>query len=86
MLPHEGEIRWLCRRGQRELDVIFSGFLSDVYPTLDGNGKQSFITLLGEQDPVIMDWLFSRTQAATQDMRAIVAQLQGYCGLNKTKV
>ena len=59
---NQQQLVWRCRRGVRELDVLFTSFLEKEYPNLDSQLQQQFQLLLDEQDPIIMHWLFQRQQ------------------------
>lgn len=54
---HLGRLAWMCRRGLKELDVLIQPFFQNVYPGLDGNLQQSFVSLLQEEDADLLDWL-----------------------------
>jgi len=75
------QLVWRCRRGVRELDVLLGRFLDSEYPKLNDEGKQAFERFLAEQDPIIMDWLFSRSSPEDSGIADIVARLQGISGL-----
>jgi antitoxin CptB len=70
-----GKIRWRCRRGVRELDVLLTRFLDQSYDTLSNSQKIAFCKLLEVQDPIIMDWIFARSSLDDNDLQEIVRQL-----------
>ena len=76
------QLVWRCRRGVRELDVLFGRFLEQSYPALDENGKRAFERLLDVQDPEIMDWLFGREQSQDPELQALIESLQRLSGLD----
>lgn len=51
------QIKWRCRRGVLELDVIFSRFLEKKYDTLNEDERKAFFKLLEQQDPILQRWL-----------------------------
>lgn len=69
------QLRWRCRRGVRELDVLFGNYLEKRYPELDVSQQQCFQKLLEVQDPVIMDWLFGNS-APTADHAELVPTIE----------
>lgn len=75
------QLRWRCRRGVRELDVLFGRFLEHEHQGLDAQGVSAFERLLEVQDPVIMDWLFDRTKPTEPDLQALIDQLKKLSGL-----
>jgi antitoxin CptB len=58
--PREEEmnrLRWQCRRGMLELDLLLHRFLAAGYPALDDGGRTDFVRLLGYPDQILQDWL-----------------------------
>ncbi len=55
-------LRWLCRRGMLELDVIFERFLERGYQTLTQPQQELFERLLKEQDPILYSWFLGYEQ------------------------
>ena len=68
----EGQLRWQCRRGLLELELLLLKFLEEGYPCLPPHQKQDFVQLLQESDHSLQQWLFGQTQAATLEMQALV--------------
>ena len=67
-----GKLRWRCRRGTRELDVLLSGFLENHYQSLEPDLRSAFQALLDNEDDQLWDWLTGRRPAAEQNLRDIV--------------
>ena len=72
---------WRCRRGVRELDVLFTRFLEHEYQNLAETEQVDFQRLLEVQDPIIMDWLFAKSCSEDDGLQLIVGRLQA---LSKT--
>lgn len=53
-------LRWRCRRGMRELDLMLTRFLEEQLPFLSAAHRQAFETLLTCEDQEILDWLMGR--------------------------
>ena len=53
-------IRWRCRRGMLELDLILARFLTDKIDTLDESQAQLLDRLLTYPDQDLFDWLMAR--------------------------
>jgi antitoxin CptB len=58
----EGQIRWYCRRGMKELDDLLVRFCDQYLDQLKPDERAAFIQLLELQDPVLMDYLGGRMQ------------------------
>jgi antitoxin CptB len=56
-LPELGKLRWHCRRGTRELDVLVTRYLEKYYEDALLEDKWSFIRLLECQDPDLIAWI-----------------------------
>lgn len=81
-LPPFGRLRWLCRRGTRELDSILGGFLEDNYSAADIQTQHAFVALLSCQDPDIYDWLMGANRPPETHLAGIIELLQIKYGIN----
>ncbi len=68
-------MRWRCRRGMRELDVLLMAFLDQRYASLGDEAQQAFESLLSLPDPDILDLLSGRARAQDAALRDVVEQL-----------
>jgi antitoxin CptB len=71
-------LRWRCRRGMRELDMIFDLFLIEDYPALDPTRRQAFVRLLEVNDPELYDWVLGRTVPTADDFFELVERLKAH--------
>jgi antitoxin CptB len=53
MAPDVGRLRWRCRRGMKELDILLTRYMDERYRTAPAEEQQAFQGLLETQDPVI---------------------------------
>ncbi|MDG2203115.1 MAG: succinate dehydrogenase assembly factor 2 [Burkholderiales bacterium] len=53
-------IRWSCRRGLLELDLVLQRFLNDHYLSLTAEQKKTFTRLLGLPDNDLLDLAMER--------------------------
>lgn len=77
------QLKWRCRRGVRELDVLLTHYLAEQYDELPTDEQQAFQRLLEVQDPVIMDWIFNKYPADDKQLQGVICQLQELSGINK---
>lgn len=49
-------LRWQCRRGMLELDMLLEAFLDQGYSELPPQQQRRFIALLSYPDPLIHAW------------------------------
>ncbi len=55
-------MRWRCRRGLLELDLILNGFLETRYAHLDADQRRLFNELLEETDNDLLDLAMGRCE------------------------
>jgi len=54
---NEARIKWLLRRGMKELDVMFGRYHAHRYPVAPEAERAAFVALLdGPQEPDIYAW------------------------------
>ncbi|GAC1301154.1 MAG: succinate dehydrogenase assembly factor 2 [Steroidobacteraceae bacterium] len=59
-----GKLRWRCRRGMKELDVLLRRYLDEAYPAAPLEQKLAFVNLLERQDPVIYAYFLGQDAPA----------------------
>jgi antitoxin CptB len=69
-------LRWQCRRGMLELDLLLNRFLDAGFVELDPAGRTDFVRFLGYQDQIIHDWLMGRAVPADAPLRRLVVRIQ----------
>ena len=70
-------LRWRCRRGTKELDIVMNRYLNERYETASAEEQASFNALLDIEDPIIFDWLMDKTQAEDANLQALIEILKG---------
>ena len=70
------KLRWRCRRGIKEMDVLFEQYLERYYTALDDTQKNHFEAFLEEADLDILDWITKRKPLDNADYQLILQQLQ----------
>lgn len=55
-------IRWQCRRGMLELDLVLNRFLENDLAGLDPAQLQTFRALLNEPDPQLLAWVMAQEE------------------------
>ena len=53
MAPDVGRLRWRCRRGMIELDILLARYMDERFSTASAQEQEAFRGLLEIQDPVI---------------------------------
>jgi antitoxin CptB len=70
-------IRWHCRRGLLELDLILARFMDRQYESLDGEGRALFRELLEHPDNDLLDWVLGRSAPPEARYRRVLELLRG---------
>jgi len=68
-------LRWQCRRGMRELDVVMLRFLEQRYPAASDDERFAFESLLELQDPVLLAYVTGKESPDNKVVADVVAQL-----------
>ena len=71
-------MRWRCRRGMKELDVLLGRFASRALDRLDDDELDALEYLLGQPDQDILEWIASATTALPPGMHRIVALVRSH--------
>lgn len=72
---HLSRMRWHCRRGMRELDVLLTRYFEEVYPSATSQQQQAFADLLDLQDPLIMAYVTGKQTPDSKDIADVIQQL-----------
>ena len=69
-------LRWRCRRGTREMDLLLLGFLERDYPHINAREQSLFSALLDEADPDLYAWIIEQAQPANPDYLPIIGKIK----------
>ena len=70
-----GELVWRCRRGLKELDLIFANWLDRRYAQASAGERALFARFLELPDPELAGYLLGHARPVDPDFAALVAQL-----------
>ena len=69
-------LRWRCRRGLLELDIVLGRFVEQHYAGLDVSQKKVFDALLDMPDTVLWDMIAGRQEAAQGEQQALLEKIR----------
>ena len=73
--PRElGRLRWRCRRGMKELDVLLTRYMDERYCGAPTAEQQAFKLLLETQDPVLYGYCLGSDRPPPQ-FRALIERI-----------
>lgn len=70
------QLRWRCRRGTLELDLILLRYLDNCYLVADKAEQLAFQQLLGLEDVILMRYLMADEQPDDQSLSAVIDHLR----------
>ncbi len=76
MMNTSPNIRWECRRGMLELDVLFQRVLDRHYADFSSVQKNLFSQLLRQDDPTLYDWLGAEIPCTDVTLQPIIHLLK----------
>jgi antitoxin CptB len=68
----QGRVRWRCRRGTLELDLLLERFVDTQFDRLDEPGRATFVRLLELPDQTLQGWLLGQAVPSDREVRRIV--------------
>ncbi|MFT6208246.1 MAG: antitoxin CptB [Colwellia sp.] len=75
LTDNKPRLRWACRRGMLELDILFMPFVDEAYDLLSEKDKQTFERLLEEQDPELFAWFMGHKVCEDKELNAMVQKI-----------
>jgi antitoxin CptB len=75
MSDHD-RIRWRCRRGMLELDLVLNAFLERHLAILEPHELEAFHALLERPDPELLDYVMGHAQPGAADECEVIALLR----------
>jgi antitoxin CptB len=69
-------LRWQCRRGMRELDLLLIRYLEGEYPTTSSADQRAFERLLELTDPELLSYLLHGERPADQELAHVIERVR----------
>ncbi len=77
--PEFNRLRWRCRRGMRELDVLLERYLERRWPTAPEGRRAAFRALLELPDPELAALCLGRSVTPVTSLAELIAEMT-HCG------
>ncbi|MDH5824363.1 succinate dehydrogenase assembly factor 2 [Luteimonas sp. RD2P54] len=71
-----GRLRWRCRRGMRELDVLFTRYLDQRWAAASDGERGLFLQLLDGEDDRLWRWFMGYEAAPDAELDALVRRIR----------
>ena len=75
-MSEEDRLRWKCRRGMLELDLLLKDFLDRDFDALDDQGRRRLDQLLDYPDAVLLEWFMGRIRPTDKDVAQLVDRIR----------
>ena len=73
----KARLKWLCRRGMKELDVLMERYLEHRYDVAPEIEREAFIALMAAEDPDIWAWVMGFQEMPEQrEIANVIEQLR----------
>ena len=69
-------LRWQCRRGTKELDLLLQRYLDSGYLIADDEEKALFVELLALEDDELIGVLMGELEVETREMKVLVGKIR----------
>lgn len=76
MNTERSRLKWRCRRGVKELDIIFEKYLSEHYDNADAKEQLAFSQLLKLEDPPLLSMLIGSADPKDTQQLILVKKLR----------
>lgn len=74
--PALQRLRWRCRRGMRELDVLLNRWLDREWAAASDGERAVFLRLLDCEDDRLWHWFMGHDSAADADLDILVQRIR----------
>ena len=74
----DAQLRWQCRRGMRELDILLTNYLDDDYGQASEQQKDAFRKLLALPDPQLIGYLLGGQTPPDAALANVVSQIRDH--------
>jgi antitoxin CptB len=74
-LQEIGKLRWRCRRGMKELDVLLTKYVDEEYSTASPGDREAFRQLLDSQDPLIYAYFLGLQPPPNAALSALIERI-----------
>lgn len=75
-MTEKSRLLWRCRRGIREMDIVFTDFIEQHYYSLSNEEKQGLEELLDQPDLDILNWIMGKERPGNDKLHHMVTLIQ----------
>jgi antitoxin CptB len=71
------KLKWLCRRGMKELDLLLERFIDANLQSLSAGSWPELETMLQTEDDILWDWLQAPGKSSPDVYRRLLTHIRG---------
>ncbi len=71
-LPNVNQLKWRCRRGIKEVELLLIPYFDTFFITSSEKNKWLFVDLLEEDDVVLFEWFTQRSTPNIPEIAQLV--------------
>lgn len=71
----KARIKWACRRGMLELDVVIMPFFEECFDSLSEQEQHDFVALLECDDPDLFTWVMQHGRSQDENLAKMVDKI-----------
>lgn len=71
-IHNKARIRWACRRGMLELDVLFMPFVDEAFDSLSVQQQAVLQRLLEADDPDLFAWFMGHQECKDPELKQMI--------------
>ena len=71
-------LRWQCRRGTKELDLLLQRYLETGYLLADEKEKALFVELLELEDDELLAVLMGKLEVEMEEMKFLIEKIRAF--------
>lgn len=75
-MTERAKLKWHCRRGIRELDLLLDGFLENRYESLSPEARASFARLLDCENEDLWAWILEGETPQDEELAGVVREVR----------
>lgn len=69
-------LRWQCRRGMREMDMLLERWLDRHYSQADATERARFVQLLQTEDDLLWQWIMEKDLPEDDALASLLHQIR----------
>ena len=72
------KLRWQCRRGTKELDLLLQRYLETGYLVADAKEKALFVELLALEDGKLLETLMGELEVEAGELMLLIEKIRAF--------